>query len=87
MAHDKVIILGRIDAMKGNATSGIVVDLRAAFIAVDDFLVNGDPNPTQAEEMDAKCHELQEWLVDGGKTTNPVDTIDTFTNELNALLP
>lgn len=86
MPHSRDIILGRVDAMKGNATSGIVVDLRAAFVAVDDFLVNGEPDPTQAAEMGAKCHELEEWLVDGGKTTNPVDTIETFTTELDALL-
>lgn len=87
MAHEVIIILGRTGAMKGNATTGKVVDLEAAINAVDDFLVNGDPDPTQSENMHEKMEELQEWLVDGGKTTNPVDTIDTFTTELNAMLP
>jgi hypothetical protein len=70
--------------MKGNATTGKVVDLESAANGVQDIIDNSEP--TNIEAMHEKMHELQDWLVDGGKTTNPVDTIDTFTAELNALL-
>lgn len=84
MSHSRTIILGRTGEMKGNATTGSIVDMENAFIAVDDFLTNGDPSPTQISEMEPVCEELQDWLENGGKTANPIDTIDTFTTDLNA---
>jgi hypothetical protein len=84
MPHEVIIILGRTGAMKGNATTGKVVDLEAAVNGVQGIIDNGEP--TNIEAMHDKMHELQDWLVDGGLTVNPVDTIETFTTELNALL-
>lgn len=85
MPHIEIII-GKLEALKGNATSGSTFDLLTATNAVDDFLHNGDPNPTQVTEMNAKLDEVEEAVVDGTLSSGVLETFDTLTTELNALL-
>jgi hypothetical protein len=74
-----------IDAMKGNATTGRLADLRVAANAVFDALELGEP--TNAEVMHDKLHEVKEWLADDATSgAGASDTVLTFTTELNALL-
>lgn len=80
MAHIIVLIDGKIDAMKGNATSGSLADLREVADAVDANLPYLDkPQVDEAHEL---LEQLQEWLCNGGMTTAPVDQVETFITEL-----
>lgn len=87
MAHSIILLRQMLLALMGNATEGIVADLLAAVNAAQDFLDNGDPTPSQAEQVHDKMHETEEWLAEGeGTTAGVVNKIETLTTELNALL-
>lgn len=81
-----IILREKLVALKGDATSGSVFDLLGAVDAADDFLTNGDPTPTQAAAVQAKLDEAEVAVVDGTITTGVLETFDTLTTELNALL-
>lgn len=80
MSHIIVLIDSKIDAMKGNATSGSLADLRDVADAVDANLPYLDK--PQEEEAHELLEQLQEWLCNGGMTTAPVDQVETFITEL-----
>lgn len=82
-----IILREKLVALKGDATSGSVFDLLTAVDNIDDFLTNGDPNPTQVTAMNAKLDETEVAVVDGTISTGVLETFDTLTSELNAMLP
>lgn len=80
MAHIIILIDGKIDAMKGNASTGSLADLRELADNVDANLPYLDkPAVDEAHEL---LEQLQEWLCNGGMTTAPVDQVETFITEL-----
>ena len=80
MSHIIILIDGKIDAMKGNASTGLLADLRELADNVDANLPYLDkPAVDEAHEL---LEQLQEWLCNGGMTTAPVDQVETFITEL-----
>ena len=80
MPHIIILIDEKIDAMKGDATTGSLAELRTTADAVDANLPYLDK--PQEEEAHELLEGLQEWLCNGGMTTAPVDQVDTFITEL-----
>lgn len=80
MSHSIIIIDGKIDAMKGDATTGSLAELRTVADAVDANLPFLDK--PQEEEAHELLEGLQEWLCNGGMTTAPVDQVDDFITDL-----
>lgn len=80
MAHVILIIKGKINDMRGNATTGSLSTLHDTAEAVDANLPFLDK--PQEEEAETLLEGLQEWLCNGGMTTAPVDQVETFITEL-----
>lgn len=84
MSHDRTIILGKINLMKGNATTGDLTNLATAVVAGDDKILNSSED---LPELHEKLEEVQEWLVDDSTSSSgAADQVETFVTELNALI-
>lgn len=81
-----IILKQKLAALKGDATEGSSFDLWTAVVAADDFLTNGEPTPSQATAINAKLDEVEGAVCDGTFSAGVVETFDTLTTELNALL-
>ncbi len=61
MSHVRVIVLGALNDMKGNASTGSVADLATIFGSVDDLIANSnEPTVTLAHDF---CDKVSAFAV------------------------
>lgn len=85
MAHSIIIMREKIDALKGDATTGSLATLRASVDSVDNKVVNHLLKPSDETLAHEKLEEIQEWLVDDSTASSgAADTVDGFNSDLSA---
>lgn len=84
MAHAIILMDACLDSMRGDATTGGLVDLKAAYHALDAALATLDK--PQAEEAHELLERIQTFLCDGGTFAGAGSQVATFTAECNAFL-
>jgi hypothetical protein len=86
MAHEIIIIIDAIDEMKGNATSGTLVNLRTAAAAVDTAIGTNSYTQAQKTKMHNKLKQVQDFLKTNAGSPGTCTQVVTFTNDLNGML-
>jgi predicted transcriptional regulator len=82
MPHILSEMLEQIDTMAGNATSGALIDLRAAVVAAD-----AANNSQTTGRIHDKLNEVSTWLADDSTSNaGATETVETFTEQLNSML-
>lgn len=85
MAHVIIILRKKLEALKGDATEGLIPLLLSNVNEVDDILENGEP--ANAKQMHEALEALQGYLVDGtGSTAGVVDMLDGYNTTLEGLI-
>lgn len=77
------IILGKLETLKGNATSGMAHELWTSVTAAHDYL---DGSPVNPEQVEAKLDEIETAVVQGSLTDGVVESFDVFKKDLNDLI-
>lgn len=87
MSHVIIIIDDNLDAMKGDASTGSLANLRDAADAVDYKLVHNQLPPLQRDSAHEVLENLQAWLESGGESSvGAAETADNFITDLNVYL-
>lgn len=74
-----------LDQMRGNASTGRLVDLKTAYHALNDHLPTLPP--PKALEAHQLLEDIQSWLCDGGTySQGAADQAATFTGNCNNYL-
>jgi hypothetical protein len=90
MPHIVLAMTDAIDVMKGNATEGTLVDLRAAVVAADAYVEEreGSASDIITESLHAKLEEVQDFLLsDSTSSMGVMGKVGEFADQLNTLLP
>jgi hypothetical protein len=75
----------KIDAMKGNATTGSLADLRTNVDSVDNKVVNHLLKPEDEAAAHEKLEDIQDWLAtDSTASCGAADAVDGFNTDLAA---
>lgn len=88
MAHSIILIRSKLDAMKGNATSGALVGLRTAVDGGQQFLDHPETVnvSTDLDGIHEQLEQLQAFLADGvTMSAGAADTVDSYATAITAL--
>lgn len=85
IAHVIILMDEAIDAMKGDASTGSLADLRSNCDSVDYKLEHNLLPPLQRTPAHNKLNEIQDWLLNNSTVSSGAkDMIDGFNTDLSA---
>lgn len=85
MPHVIILMNQKLDAMRGNATTGSIVDLQTAVNAADTYI---QQSSGEEEQLHEKLEQVQEFLCDDSTSSaGAAETIEQYTSDINFLLP
>lgn len=86
MSHVLILMNTCADELRGDATTGKIVELKTAFNAVDTWLKE-NPDAPEAVPAHETMERVEAWLCSGGEfEMGAVDQVSSFTQELNDYL-
>lgn len=88
MAHSIILLNTAIDGIKGNATNGPLVLLRANVNAADYYVDQHKEGGSPQNELHESLENIQAVIVDGGNLGAGIaDAVAAWNTELENLLP
>lgn len=86
MPHVRTIIVGKLESIRGNATTGFAADLLTSVNNAYDYRET-DPPPENIAALDIQLEIVEDGVLNGvGLSAGVAEAFKTFKNDLNDLI-